>query len=227
MNGFNNLCYYVERAKEGDKVDYNEGLDAYYKYNKMMQLIADKYNISIYRVTAAFCALSPNSDYFGNLRSTISCIEGIQNKQPSNKITVSTYNHCKLRAMNYLHGWENFNKKGRGLKILNFYKSILEPDSPYHCTIDGHMVAAYKGDPTLNMKQALVNKRGYEEIKSITSKVAKQYNILPSQAQAIIWFSRKRLHKIKYNPIPDLFTAPNDKWGILIDLDTIKPYENT
>src|SRR5260370_516937 len=81
-----------------DRIDIAEGKVAYQRYHILMTKLSRKFSIPLERVVAAFVSLSPNSDYHGNLRSTISVLAGIHNGVDMHQITVSTYNHCRDRA---------------------------------------------------------------------------------------------------------------------------------
>jgi len=58
--------------------DRSDGLGAYCFYRKQMTAYADHYGHRVSLITSAFVALSPNSDYIGNLRSLTSVLEGIK-----------------------------------------------------------------------------------------------------------------------------------------------------
>jgi hypothetical protein len=119
---WHNLRTYFELA---DSTDITEGMVAYERYNIVMRRIAEKYEYPLDATCAVFCSLSPNSDYWGNLRSTVSVLQGINEARVADDITVSTYGHCKLRAVAYATGAKSFTEETRGPKILNFYHNIL------------------------------------------------------------------------------------------------------
>lgn len=209
---------------QADEYDYAEGQQAYFRYNEVMRGFAAHYCFPLDRVTAAFCALSPNNDYFGNLRSLASVLDGLNRGVPVDDIIVSTYNHNKHRAIMYVKGLDQFESGKRGPKILAFYNNILRPYDNKYVTVDGHVVAAYRGR-NLTMKQALVrNNREYVEIADAVKELAGRHYMLPHQAQAIIWFTRKRTLGIKYDAQLDLFGATDDVWKTSLSPDVIKPY---
>lgn len=209
--------------KQADDVDTREGQRAYQKYRVMMKAYSDEYRQPLDLVTAAFCALSPNNDYVGNLRSLTSVLEGLAAGVAGDSIVISTYNHCRDRAIDYLTGDAQFVAPSRGLKILSFYRNILNPDCAEHVTIDGHIAAAFCGDPKLIMKDVIISRKEYRRIARHVGELGVEYCLIPNQIQAIIWFARKRLYKIKYTP-PGLFADPNDQWQILMPLDILTAY---
>ena len=207
-----------------DRTDLAEGMVAYDRYNVVMRRIAKKYAFPLDRVCAVFCALSPNSDYFGNLRSTVSVLDGLRNGTPDGDIIVSTYGHCKTRALAYARGTEAFVHKDRGPKILNFYHNILKPHSWKHVTIDGHMVAIWRGDDKATMKESIIRRGEYEIIAQGVKDFAFYHFLIPNQMQAILWFVRKRVLNVRYSPQLDLLSASDDAWRTLRNIDEIKPY---
>lgn len=215
-----NLRKMLARA---DATDVAEGKLAYFRYNEVMTGLANHYGHSVSKVTAAFCSLSPNSDYFGNLRSTASCLQGLNDGIPDHLIVVSTYNHCRDRALAYLRGQRSFIEDTKGPKIKNFYHNILDPHDTRWVTVDGHMVASWRGQ-NLTMKEALCTISEYREIKHAAQVLAFEYLLIPHQVQAIIWFARKRTLNIKYDGNLDFFKAQDDQWKTLHDPASIKPY---
>jgi hypothetical protein len=220
--GFANLVKYFKLA---DTIDLDEGMVAYERYNIVMRRLAKKYDVfTLEQVCAVFCSLSPNSDYWGNLRSTVSCLQGITERIPDSDIVVSTYNHNKTRALAYARGVESFEAKTKGKKILNFYHNILTPHSDRWVTIDGHMVGVWKDEPTATMKDLLIRPKYYDVIAYHVSDYARRCFILPQQMQAILWFVRKRITNTVYSGQFDLFAEAGDAWKTARDVNTIKPY---
>lgn len=209
-----------------DSDDLAEGLLAYERYHELMIRISERYKISPPRTVAGFVSLSPNSDYVGNLRSLISVCEGIRDGRPSSDITVSTYKHCRDRAYLYLTGQADFVRRTTGPKVLNFYHNLLSPRDHRWVTIDGHMVAAWRGLP-LTMKEAIIRRKSeYGEIADAVKRLAFDQFMVPCQYQATIWFTRKRVLGVKYDPQRDIFYQ-GDVWKTFQNLDDIKPYPRT
>lgn len=192
---------------QADAHDIEEGKSAYPGYRVIMCELADTYSTPLDRVTAAFVSLSPNSDYIGNLRSTITVLKGIKRGTPVDRITTSSYGHCRDRAYAYATGQADFLSKTKGLKILNFYHNIMDPEDSRWVTVDGHVCAAWRNDHTLTMKDALLKGVGeYREIKSAVQRLAFKEGLIPNQYQAILWMARKRILKVKWSPQMELFS---------------------
>lgn len=205
--------------------DRMEGEQAYFRYRSLMVEIADRYHQPLDRVVAAFAALSPNNDYEGNLRSLVSVLAGFRDGVPCACINVSTYRHCRDRAYSYLTGRASFLERVRGLKIKNFYHNVMDPYDLRWVTIDGHMVAAYRGDDQATMKDSIVKPREYEEIAFVVKECARKRFLLPHQYQAIVWFARKRALRVRFTPQVDLFTPTDDLWQVTRDVDSLKPFQ--
>lgn len=215
-----NLRNMLDRA---DATDLSEGKLAYARYHELMKAIAAKYDFPLPRVIAAFCSLSPNTDYVSNLRSLISVLEGLNGNKPRNLIKVSTYNHGRDRAIAYLDGHRDFLEKTKGPKVFNFYHNVLRPEDPAYVTIDGHMVGIWR-DVRLTMKGLLIKRREYREIADAVKALAAEESLIPNQLQAILWFTRKRVLRIKYQPQMSLFGNPADLWKTSYDLSELKAY---
>jgi hypothetical protein len=209
--GIANLRAMLARA---DKHDISEGMLAYARYNMYLRYLADVWGQDFERTVAAFCALSPNNDYVGNLRSLVSALQGMKEGWTSDMVTVSTYRACLRRAWRYLHG-VRFLDDAKGLKIRSFYMNIVNPLQWSPVTVDGHISAAWRGDDKATMKDAIIkSKREYETVAAAVREIAFAEFMVPNQLQAILWFARKRSLKIMAELQHDLF-FPGDVWRVI------------
>lgn len=215
-----NLRTMFDRA---DADDYAEGCLAYQRYNIVMSQLAAKYDMPLDRVTAAFCALSPNNDYVGNLRSLVTLLHACRFDKDPYTQTISTYRHCRDRAILYLTGERSFEATVKGKKIRAFYFNILNPFDPIPVTVDGHISAAWQGK-ALTMREAIIKPKLYEVVADDVRTLARQCGLIGNQVQAIIWFARKRTMRIKYDPQLDLLRDTSDKWRTLYEIDQLRPY---
>lgn len=218
-----NLRKWLSRA---DKTDWAEGQLAYLRYNQTLSNIAEHYGwCDIQSVVAAFVTLSPKNDYVGNLRSLVSVLVGIKKLASIDDITVSTYNHARNRAVAFAVGAAEFDVHERGLKVLSFYHNIIDPTDNRWVTVDGHMHAAWLGDDRLTMEQARIASRyRYGLVAADLKTLAFENYLLPNQLQAIIWFTRKRVLRVKADLQCDLFLPRDDQWRSYFAPDSIKPY---
>ena len=178
--------------------DLHDGLQGYRRYHNIMRALSDEYGIARDRVVAVFVSLSPNTDYINNLRSTKSVLHGVAQGWPPERIQVSTYRHCLLRAYAYATGQASFLEQTKGPKIRAFYHNVLDPNDQRYVTVDGHMVCIWRG-LNLTMRQALVRGREYSAIQHATKALAFKHQLVPCEAQAVLWHARKRMQGIKYD----------------------------
>lgn len=204
-----------------DAVDRRDGAIAYPTYRRMMVEFAEHYGIPLNRVVAAFCALSPNSDYIGNLRSLRSVLRGLQFGDPLGSITVSTYRACLLRAYRFASGAGDFLVETKGPKTRAFYDNILNPETSDRVTVDGHVSAIVRGMTDATMKTAIVKSlQEYRSCERAVTGAAAAVGVPPTTMQATIWLTRKRENRALFAPQLDLFRGS----GLYIPLWDIQPY---
>lgn len=215
-----NIRRVLDRA---DDIDYSEGLIAYYRYRETMHRFAGFYGFPLEPVTAAFVAMSPNNDYKGNLKSLATLLMGVRYRWDLDEITVTTYKACRNRAFNFLTGRSEFLEATRGPKTRAFYQNIINPLDENSVTIDGHMLSIWHG-AYMTMKEAVRSRYRYNDVADGFRKVAAERELIPSQVQAICWFTWKRINNAVYNPQLKLFSA-GDQWGNVVSPFDVKPFE--
>ena len=217
----NNLWDWYRRA---DADDIAEGMLAYERYNQVMSDLAQHYGFTIGQTVATFSALSPNSDYLGNLRSAASVLRGIQLGASCDEIRTSGYNHCRDRAYAYATGDKDFLTETKGPKTRAFYQNLVDPFDRVPVCVDGHIAFAWLDERHKPIKQAVVSKRMYNEIAEGVRFIARLEGLIPNQVQAIIWFCRKRELGVIYDPQLDIFADNTDKWKTVLTVDQIRPF---
>lgn len=206
--------------RHANTADRREGCAAYRTYNQVIRSFAEHYGVTFERALSAFVALSPNSDYLGNLRSLASVLAAIRDGTPCSDVTVSTYNHCRDRAYSYATGESMFLAKARGLKIRSFFLNIFDPLDVEPVTVDGHIVCAWRGlDAT--MKESSVRPTQYRQIAGAVRRVARSLDLIPNQVQATIWITRKRRLGIKFAHQLDMFSD-----AMAVTPDEARPYQS-
>ena len=214
-----NLLRLIMQAEE---MDIDDGMKAYSRYHDMMVELSSHYNVPLPSVTGAFVALSPNSDYYGNLRSVVSMLEAFKAGVDPNRAIVSTYKHCRERAALYLSG-KDFLAHTKGPKTRAFYQNILDPDKAGPVTVDGHMYWAWVAGVG-TMSEALITPAVYEMIAQDIRTIANYFGVRPHEIQAILWHARKRILSIKYDPQFLLFDRDVGYQQATYRIDQLKPY---
>jgi hypothetical protein len=207
--------------KRADAIDWREGMVAYQNYQKVMLALGEFYGYSLETTAAVFCELSPSNDYVGNLRSAATLMKGHREGVPASHCVATTFGHCKHRAWKYLEG-ERWKPKKQGPKISNFYVNITRPEDQSAITIDGHMVSVWKGK-RFTMRQAIEAEWNYEQLAFDFRSAAFTQFILPSQLQAILWFTWKRVNKIIFKPQLSLLYG-EDQWRLIRSPEEIEPW---
>lgn len=90
-------------------------------------------------------------------------------------------------------------------------------------TVDGHIVAAYRGKD-LAMKEATVSGTEYKIVAETIRELAAGHKMLPNQMQAIIWFTRKRVKRIIFDPQLDMLDMTSGAQKTTFRVEDIKPY---
>jgi hypothetical protein len=205
--------------------DRAEGRLAYRRYNTMMNVLANRFDISLNRVVAVFVSLSPNNEYRSIMRSAVTVLDALMRGADIDDVQVSTYRHCLRRAWDYGIGAKDFEQQNKGPKVLSFYHNILDPDDPRWVTIDGHMTAIWLSE-NLTMKQASIGSgRKYAEIRDAVCDLASLVEMSPNALQAALWFARKRSLDIAYQgKQAGLFDLPDDTQCTALDVFNMRPY---
>ncbi len=215
----------TELLDQADPFDYDDGKRAYIRYHDLMHAIALHYDCPFERVVAAFCALSPNNDYVGNLRSLVTMLSYRKQVRDPMEATVSTYRHCQQRAYKYMVEGAPFLQYTTGLKTRSFYLNIVDPTHWGPVTIDGHMILAWRGeDGTMTDAQQKMSRGLYKLIAEDITTLAIAHRMLPHQMQAILWFTRKRVKRVKYDPQLDLLNLDGGAQKTVFRVEDIKPY---
>lgn len=209
--------------RQVDAIDRQEGMVAYERYHDLLSRIANHYSAPFDKTVAVFCSLSPNNDYMGNLRSTVSVLQGWQEGRGVDDVTVSTYKACRNRAWAYLTGRAEFVNRTRGQKVLSFYQNILDPSDMQPVTIDGHMYCIWAGKRMTMVKVAYL-KFHYNTVAGAFREVAREEGIRPNQLQGMLWFTWKRINNVLYRPQMQMF-RPGDHWGLCLKPEDIKPFK--
>lgn len=203
-------------AEQATQAERDGGKMAYRDYHRIMSDVAKRYGVEVYIVTGVFCALSPNSDWMGNLRSMITMVKGFTDGWPIEDITVTTYHANRERAWRLMQG-ESFTDVFKGLKVINFFQSIVNPRHPEAVTVDGHIANVVRNQKN-GMWYSGLNNTEYKRVKTAVQKVALDMRLLPSQLQAILWFTWKRIHNVIPADASEMFDR---------EFNSLRPYINT
>ncbi len=209
---------------EATELEFSEGKRAYEYYNQTLSEISENTGLPLSAVAGCFSALSPNSDYLGNLRSCKTVCLGYVGGKKESECIVSTYKHNRAKAWRILEG-EHFYSVFKGLKVRNFWRNLTEPDNPEAITIDGHMKNVWDYKVRI-MSDSGLSKTLYAKLAWEFSRTARHNDLLPCQLQAILWLTWKRLNRIKisYDPFQEVLFKEENRCGIYRAYETIGVY---
>lgn len=216
----------VQAWAQVDQTAMAIGRASYPSYRASLQLWSEFYGIGLVPTVEAFVALSPNNDYHGNLRSLSSVMFSVAAGISFDRLTVSTYRACALRAINYLTGKVSFLDTVNGRKITSFRHNILYQKYSDKVTVDGHMVAVWLADTAMTMSQAneVMSNKLYTDIEAGVRKLARANDMAPCDVQACLWVSRKQRQGIKFDDQQDLFSGKS-RWDEVAEPQHYPPFQ--
>lgn len=199
---------------QATEADLAVGMDSWFHYNRLMATIGERTGFGVATVTGVFASLSPNNDYMGNLRDAVRLLKAKREGLRVDQVRVSTYNPNKVKAWAIASG-ENPLKFLIAPKTRNFYSSIVDPHDRSFVTVDGHIFNIYAGR-RVALTEVKEHHLDYDEVALAISEMADDLGLIPNQVQGVLWYTWKRIHRIKWDAqlelIPgDVFVAQNYK----------------
>src|SRR5262245_18963869 len=93
-----NIDNFRRLLDQANQADIEAGIQSWFTYNRLIRGIACKHQAQINTTAGIFSALSPNNDYFGNLRDTDRLLGAFKKGLSVEQTKVSTYNGNKKKA---------------------------------------------------------------------------------------------------------------------------------
>lgn len=184
---------------QANKADWEIASQAWFRYQSICGTIAKNCGYPLPVGCAVFAALSPNSDYLGNIRDCGRVLAAARKGWSIDDFKVSSYGNNKRKAWRIVHG-ENPLDLIVFPKTRNFFLNILNPNDPHPVTVDGHIINAWNNK---RMKLSDANmrlKRGvYDQIAEDIRQIAVERRIIANIVQGLIWYCWKRLHRIRHS----------------------------
>jgi len=206
-----NLELIFNQATDADRAT---GLDSWFHYNRLMATIGERTGFSVATVTGVFASLSPNNDYMGNLRDAVRLLKAKRDGMRVDQVRVSTYNPNKVKAWAIASGDDPLDYLVAP-KTRNFYSSIVDPNDRQFVTVDGHIFNIYAGK-RVALTEVKSHGGDYDEVAEEIRKMGDDHGLIPNQVQGVLWYTWKRIHRIKWDAqlelMPgDVFVAQNYK----------------
>ena len=179
--------YRINKAKQRTRALLNRaqftpvwdaGLMWYADAHQLWNHLAHTRKLSTDRVAQIASALSPSVQWEINKVDTYTLINAYQNNKELDSFNVSTYDSNKLKA------WEIMSSKNSvkpsALKTYAFYRNMMLDPEPV--TIDRWMLRIFFQRPIKSLTTAR-----YRLCEQIIKDVASEFDLIPYQAQAIVW----------------------------------------
>lgn len=171
---------------------------AWTRYQRIVGEVAARHGYRLVIGAAVFAALSPNSDYLGNLRDTNRLLEAARAGKSLSEFKVSTYGSNKEKAWRIVHGEDPLDLIVAN-KTRNFFLNVLDPSDPVPVTVDGHIFNAFQNKrlPLQSPQLKALSKR-YDEVADCIRQIGSERRLLPNVVQGTLWYVWKRLNRIKH-----------------------------
>ena len=157
---------------------WDAGLMWYADAHQLWNHLAHSRKLSTDKVAQIASALSPSVQWEINKVDTHTLINAYQNNRELESFNVSTYDANKSKAWEIMGGYKSV--KPTALKTYAFYRNMmLDPDP---VTIDRWMLRIFFQRPIKSLTTAR-----YRVCEDIIRDVASEFNLIPYQAQAIVW----------------------------------------
>jgi hypothetical protein len=159
--------------------------------------IAERLDMPVYIVVGVMAALSPNNKWERNLVNAYELCKAFQDGQGMDSVKVSTYHKMKEKAWGILTEFPDYETvivRLSGKKIISFFRNIMGEDD---ITIDGHARNIYYNERVgLTDAKTSIGVKEYAKLQKEYLTVAKEFDMLGRQMQAITWVAWKKKHNI-------------------------------
>lgn len=179
--------YRINKAKQRTRAllnraygseSWDAGLRWYAEAHQLWNHLAHTRKIPVDTIAQIASALSPSVQWEINKVDTHTLINAYQNNRDVDSFNVSTYDANKAKAWEIMAGFNSI--KPSALKTYAFYRNMmLDPD---FVTIDRWMLRIFFQRPIKSLTSAR-----YRLCEDIIRDVASEFDLIPYQAQAIVW----------------------------------------
>jgi len=212
-----NLARVIETANGQDKFMAER---AWTRYSAIVGKIAAKHAFPLRTGAGVFAALSPNNDYFGNLRDTDRVLAAARGGHGIDSFKVSTYGANKRKAWQIAQGTDPLDLIVFP-KTRNFFLNIVDPTDPVPVTVDGHIFNAWTGERIpLNVAAQKLRARFYDQVAEDIRALGTELNIIPNVVQGLIWYGWKRAFMIRHTMQMEFWGSDYIAAGLGFDRDT-------
>jgi hypothetical protein len=162
------------------------GKDWYRHANLFSLALAETYKVSEMKVAGVIAALSPQKEWQHN---KVLAEEFLRTKGKITRHTALQSNKAR-KILNYAQTREDIELYLGGLKTINFFNNIYDPESREHVTVDRHHIYL-----SIGWDAQSCTPKQYDFLKQNTVIFAKEVDMIPSELQSTLWVCWKRIKK--------------------------------
>lgn len=196
-------AYMREVFKKATPAILEMALPSYQKFHDLTYAIGERTGFSGVVGAAVFAALSPNNDYYGNLRDAHRLLTAAREGMSIEDFKVSTYGQNKRKAWAIAKGADPYQLIVAD-KTRNFFLNIVDPLDPVPVTIDGHMYNIWLGERRILVGLSLPGKL-YDRVADSARELAREVNLIPNQVQSVLWWTWRWMHNIQTTPQTEIW----------------------
>jgi len=175
---------------EATPQEMQEGMAWYDQAHEIVRDLATKHDMPIEVVAGAMAALSPRVRWSSNIKDTKALLDAWAKGETDVPLTAFRRNQEKAVAIIEGQSTEPLS----GDKVCSFAKCIADPGHPDEVVIDTHAYNAWAGDRVIcGGKGPRVAGKRYKAVAEDYRLLAKIMGTSPSQAQAVVWLTWKRM----------------------------------
>jgi uncharacterized protein YfkK (UPF0435 family) len=154
--------------------------------------MSTEFGVPLVKCCALISVLSPQKEWWQNIQLTRSFLRsrGTHVRHIGRQVekAKTIYNFCE--------DCSEIDDVINGRKTVNFFHNIHSPTQKEWITIDSHMIGVCTG----RMEIKSVTNKQYDFLANILKNKAKKHNFVPSEFQALLWLTWKRI-KPRYNEL--------------------------
>lgn len=156
--------------KQATPNEIAEGSAWYSKCRDYCVELSKEFGVELEKVIAVFSALSPQKSYSLNKKIAREYFQGKRN----------IHTKVQVSKCDWIMRGDDIERCLGGLKTVNFFWNILQPDNPNYCTVDIWMLRIFNERPKVTPKQ-------YNQLKQVCVDYSKQINWVTPTTQAVAW----------------------------------------
>lgn len=156
--------------KQATSIEIQEGKTWYYKARDYCVELSEEFGIELEKVVGIVAALSVQKRWDLNKRISRQYLQGKRN----------IHTKTQVSKCDWIMRGDNIEKCLGGLKTVNFYHNILNPEDSNYCTIDLWMLRIFNERPKVTPKQ-------YNQLKQVCIDYSNQIKWVTPTTQAVAW----------------------------------------